>query len=103
MSISFSLSNFKGFKELQSVNLKPLTVICGTNNSGKSSLIQSLLLMKQSNPTKFSPNTYGQLPLTFNDSYVQLGSFLDVVYNHSDDEEIVLKWKVENKKMMQNQ
>ncbi|MFY7884435.1 MAG: DUF3696 domain-containing protein [Dolichospermum sp.] len=99
MSISFSLSNFKGFKELQSVNLKPLTVICGTNNSGKSSLIQSLLLMKQSNPTKFSPNTYGQLPLTFNDSYVQLGSFLDVVYNHSDDEEIVLKWKIENEKI----
>ncbi|MDB9448735.1 AAA family ATPase [Dolichospermum circinale] len=99
MSISFSLSNFKGFKELQSVNLKPLTVICGTNNSGKSSLIQSLLLMKQSNPTKFSPNTYGQLPLTFNDSYVQLGSFLDVVYNHSDDEEIVLKWKIGNEKI----
>jgi predicted ATPase len=99
MSISFSLSNFKGFKELQSVNLKPLTVICGTNNSGKSSLIQSLLLMKQSNPTKFSPNTYGQLPLTFNGSYVQLGSFLDVVYNHSSDEEIVLKWKIENEKI----
>jgi predicted ATPase len=99
MSISFSLSNFKGFKELQSVNLKPLTVICGTNNSGKSSLIQSLLLMKQSNSTKNSPNTYGQLPLTFNDSYVQLGSFLDVVYNHSDDEEIVLKWKIENEKI----
>ncbi|MFN4875290.1 MAG: AAA family ATPase, partial [Aphanizomenon sp.] len=73
MSISFSLSNFKGFKELQSVNLKPLTVICGTNNSGKSSLIQSLLLMKQSNPTKNLPNTYVQLPLTFNGSYVQLG------------------------------
>ena len=99
MSISFSLSNFKGFKELQSVNLKPLTVICGTNNSGKSSLIQSLLLMKQSNPTKNLPNTYGQLPLTFNGSYVQLGSFLDVVYNHSNDEEIVLKWKVENEKI----
>ncbi|OBQ28258.1 MAG: hypothetical protein AN483_16695 [Aphanizomenon flos-aquae MDT14a] len=99
MSISFSLSNFKGFKELQSVNLKPLTVICGTNNSGKSSLIQSLLLMKQSNPTKFSLNTYGQLPLTFNGSYVQLGSFLDVVYNHLNDEEIVLKWTIENEKI----
>jgi predicted ATPase len=98
MPTSFSLSNFKGFKKFQSVNLKPLTVICGTNNSGKSSLIQSLLLMKQSNPTKFSPNTYG-LPLTFNGSYVQLGSFLDVVYNHSNDEEIVLKWKVENEKI----
>jgi predicted ATPase len=99
MSISFSLSNFKGFKELQSVNLKPLTVICGTNNSGKSSLIQSLLLMKQSHPTKFSPNTYGQLPLTFNGSYVQLGSFLDVVYNHLNDEEIVLKWKLQNEEI----
>jgi len=97
MPTSFSLSNFKGFKELQSVNLKPLTVICGTNNSGKSSLIQSLLLMKQFNPTKFSQNTYGQL--TFNGSYVQLGSFLDVVYNHLNDEEIALKWKLQNEEI----
>ncbi|MCE2695906.1 MAG: DUF3696 domain-containing protein [Nostocales cyanobacterium LE14-WE4] len=101
MSISFSLSNFKGFKELQSVNLKPLTVICGTNNSGKSSLIQSLVLMKQSNTinSKISPNNYEQEPLIFNGVYVKLGSFLDVVYNHSNDEEIVLKWQLKNEQI----
>ena len=101
MSISFSLSNFKGFKELQSVNLKPLTVICGTNNSGKSSLIQSLVLMKQSNTinSKISPNNYEQEPLILNGVYVKLGSFLDVVYNHSNDEEIVLKWQLKNEQI----
>jgi len=48
MLISFSLSNFKSFKRLESIGLKPLTVICDPNNSGKSSIIQSLLLMKPS-------------------------------------------------------
>jgi AAA15 family ATPase/GTPase len=42
MLISFSLSNFKGFKKLEQIDLKALTVICGTHNSGKSSIIQYL-------------------------------------------------------------
>jgi len=52
MPISFSLSNFKGFKKLEPIDLKALTVICGANNSGKNSIIQSLLLMKQSSVSR---------------------------------------------------
>lgn len=98
MPTSFSLSNFKGFKELKSVDIKPLTVICGTNNSGKSSLIQSLLLMKQSNleNTKVPLNTYIQEPLIFNGLYAHLGSYLDVVHSHSGEKEIRFSWKVSN-------
>ncbi len=98
MPTSFSLSNFKGFKELNPVDIKPLTVICGTNNSGKSSLIQSLLLMKQSNVenTKVPLNTYIQEPLIFNGLYAHLGSYLDVVHSHSNQEEIRFSWKVLN-------
>ncbi|HLO87113.1 MAG TPA: DUF3696 domain-containing protein [Nostocaceae cyanobacterium] len=96
MSVSFGLSNFKGFKELESVELKPLTVICGTNNSGKSSLIQSLLLMKQSNVEniKIPLNTHTQEPLIFNGLYTHLGSYLDVVHGHSREGEIKFSWKV---------
>ncbi len=98
MSISFSLSNFKGFKEVNPIELKPLTVICGTNNSGKSSLIQSLLLMKQSNveDTKIILNDYVQEPLIFNGIYAHLGDFLDVVNNHSNEKEIKFYWKIKN-------
>lgn len=97
MSVTFSLSNFKGFKELKSIELKPLTVVCGTNNSGKSSLIQSLLLMKQS----IVENTYSQEPLIqepliFDGLYAHLGSYIDIVYGQSEDREIQFSWKILN-------
>lgn len=44
---SLELRNFKAFEETAEIELRPLTVILGRNNSGKSSLIQSLLLLKQ--------------------------------------------------------
>ena len=48
LDLKFGLKNFKSFKDIGYINLKPLTIICGVNNSGKSSLIQSLLLLSQS-------------------------------------------------------
>ncbi len=41
------LKNFKAWGETGFVALKPVTMLLGTNSSGKSSLIQSLLLLKQ--------------------------------------------------------
>lgn len=98
MSTSFYLSNFKGFKEVNPVELKPFTVICGTNNSGKSSLIQSLLLMKQSNieNIKAPLSVYIQEPLVFNGLYAHLGNYQDVVHNHSNETEVKFSWKVRN-------
>jgi len=46
-SYLLGLENFKAFKELQTIEIKPLTIICGVNNSGKSSLIHSLLMLSQ--------------------------------------------------------
>lgn len=41
------LTKFKSWKDTGDIALKPLTLLLGTNSSGKSSLIQSLLLLKQ--------------------------------------------------------
>lgn len=41
------VERFKSFKQRTRVDLTPLTIILGRNNSGKSSIIQSLLLLKQ--------------------------------------------------------
>ena len=41
------LTNFKAWKSTGNVDLKPVTMLLGTNSSGKSTLIQSLLLLKQ--------------------------------------------------------
>jgi len=42
-----SLKNFKSFKSMDDLHIKPITIIVGKNSCGKSSIIQSLLLLKQ--------------------------------------------------------
>jgi predicted ATPase len=42
----FSLENFRLFKEKTSFDLSPITILTGTNSSGKSSLIKAILLLK---------------------------------------------------------
>ncbi len=44
---SLVLENFKAFGNRVHVPLAPITLIFGPNSSGKSSLLQSLLLLKQ--------------------------------------------------------
>jgi predicted ATPase len=40
------LENFKAFKRAE-FELKPITILVGPNNGGKSSLIQSIILIQQ--------------------------------------------------------
>jgi predicted ATPase len=41
------LRNFKAFRDTRPIELKPITILAGPNSSGKTSIIQSLLLLKQ--------------------------------------------------------
>ncbi len=41
------LENFKAFGTRQTIPLAPITLIFGANSAGKSSILQSLLLLKQ--------------------------------------------------------
>jgi predicted ATPase len=47
MLTSLHLKRFKAWADTGPIALKPITLLLGTNSSGKSSLIQSLLLLKQ--------------------------------------------------------
>jgi len=47
MFTQLRLKNFKAWKDTGSLALRPVTLLLGVNSSGKSSLIQSLLLLKQ--------------------------------------------------------
>lgn len=42
---SILIENFKGFQGLNQIPVAPLTVLVGSNNAGKSSVLQSLLLL----------------------------------------------------------
>ena len=77
------LTNFKAWSDTGDVKLRPLTMILGTNSSGKSSLIQSLLLLKQ---TARSPDRTVHLNLggdEINDLF-NFGSFDDVLNQNAD-------------------
>ena len=41
------LENFRKFKDYQEFEFKPITILVGPNNSGKSSLIKALLLLQE--------------------------------------------------------
>lgn len=47
MFTTIRLTNFKVWEDSGEIPLKPVTLLLGTNSSGKSTLIQSLLLLKQ--------------------------------------------------------
>ena len=55
MISSFSFQSYKSF-EKGNIDLKPITILIGANSSGKTSLIQLLLLLSQTADTDFSNN-----------------------------------------------
>jgi len=72
------LKNFKSFGREQKIPIKPITLIFGANSSGKSSILQSLLVLNQtlSNKNKHIGS------FSTNGSHINLGSFENVVYGH---------------------
>jgi len=80
------VKNFKSWADSGEVQLAPLTGFFGTNSSGKSSLLQMLLLLKQS--------IGSDDVLFFGDesSLVNLGSFGDVIHGHDTDETLTLEY-----------
>ena len=91
------MKNFKSWKDSGKVKLAPLTGFFGTNSSGKSSLLQMLLLLKQ---------TIGKnIVLFFGDenSLVNLGDFHEVIHAHNLEEALGLEfgWKLDTPLIIQ--
>ncbi len=55
--IFYSVEGFKSIATEQSIELAPLTLLAGANSSGKSSIIQPLLLLKQTLESSFDPGS----------------------------------------------
>ena len=83
------LENFKSWKDTGDIEFKPITGFFGSNSSGKTSLFQALLLMKQ---TVDSPDR--RIVLHFGDGKtpVDLGDFESVIHGH--DTEQTLKFSL---------
>lgn len=80
------LINFKCFKD-QVFKLRPLTVLSGLNGTGKSSVFQSLLLLRQSYEQKLLPSS----GLALNGTLVGLGTARDVLWRNAADESIAIE------------
>jgi predicted ATPase len=79
------LEHFKAFNILDSLDIKPITILCGTNSCGKSTILQSILLAKQTVESR----QLGQR-LQLNGRFVRLGTFENVIFEKKPENEIVL-------------
>ncbi len=93
MFTELSLRNFKGWSDTGTVRLAPITVFFGTNSSGKTSLLQSILLLKQ---TAESSDRRRVLHAGDDRSLVDLGTPEDLMHRHAMDGvlHIELAWTV---------
>lgn len=84
------LENFKSWRELD-IDLAPVTILFGTNSSGKSSILQSILLLLQSfeNTDGYGVDFGGNVK-----DYVNLGSFRDVVFQHDENKVVQIHTKL---------
>lgn len=79
MLTSLRIQNFKAWKDTGPMRLAPLTVIFGTNSSGKSSLGHLLLALKQ---TVQMADRKRALHLGDENALIDLGTFADCLYAH---------------------
>ncbi|WP_246545471.1 AAA family ATPase [Pelotalea chapellei] len=92
MLTHLKLENFKIWKTTGPMRLAPVTLLLGTNSSGKSSLIQSLLLIRQT-----VKGDDRNLDLNFGNpeagDSVTLGRYSDVVTNHIYGDQIGIEFR----------
>ncbi len=74
---NLQVKNFKSLRDSGNLELKPITLLVGANSSGKTTLLQTLLVLKQTLESRGLT-----APLVLKGRYVNLGSFKDIVFRH---------------------
>jgi len=88
---SLSLKNFKSFLDTGNVSFSPFTIISGQNSSGKSTLLQALLIFKQSLDTPISDEA-----IVLNGMHISLGGFSDILHSQSIYDSIDFNFEFSN-------
>ena len=87
------------FKEKTDIEIAPLTVLCGVNSSGKSSILKSLLMLKQTAESNSSDGS-----IIFSGNLADCGTFQDVVcdnkYTYNNEFTITNRFEVNNHKLL---
>lgn len=83
----WKLFNFKSVRNETDLVLAPLTIFAGANSSGKSTFLQSILLVAQTLAHKVSSRS-----VVLNGALTRLGQFDDLKTAESDADQIVIGW-----------
>lgn len=86
---TLKLTNLKSFLETEEIKLGRLTLLCGSNSSGKSSILQSLLMLSQTFSARQPSNS-----IVLNGHLARLGSFEDIKSHHSESDVIKIHLKL---------
>jgi predicted ATPase len=91
---TLSLRNFKCFEE-QTLSLGNLTMLAGLNGMGKSSILQALLLLRQSK----IDGLLDRVGLSLNGELVELGTVKDVFFEGAHEDEFGFAMEVDGEKV----
>ncbi len=91
MLTELRIQNFKSWSDTQTLRLAPITVFFGTNSSGKSSIGQLLLMLKQ---TAESTDRTRVLHTGDQQTPVELGDFPSLIHHHDVERDLAfeLSW-----------
>lgn len=97
-----SIHNFKSITSVVNYELLPLTILSGTNSSGKSSFIQLLLLLKQTIELDSA-----QFPLYLEGKLFPVTQYSDILSSQANGEKLKVslvfdKLELENMKAFRN-
>lgn len=88
MITGLRIQNFKSLEDTGPLSIRPLTLLVGPNSSGKSSVLQSLLLLKQTASSKEVTT-----PLVTSGHYTpNLGPYPDFVFEHKADKLLTISF-----------
>lgn len=90
MITKWKLANFKSAKSEKELALGPLTIFAGANSSGKSTLLQSMLLISQTLSSNVSSRS-----VVLNGPLVKLGQFDDLLSQGTEAQQISIGWECE--------
>jgi len=84
------IRNFKGWSDTGLINMAPITLFFGANSSGKSSIGQLLMMLKQ---TVESPDRKAVFYPGGKNSAVQLGSYQEMVFHRDPANKIAFDYR----------
>ena len=94
MITELSAQNFKSWKDTGKLQMAPLTGFFGANSSGKTSILQTLLMLKQTVERPADWN--GVIDFGDDSSRVNLGGFDETIHQHNSDLSlgVAVSWKL---------